>query len=616
VLDVTRTALGLILLLTTALAVPTALRIRGRATFLVAAFVVGAASLVLVFMVLSLPNGLTRAWILVAQAMLAAASVAAWALTGRPRPPTGWRWAIRRAVACARDHRPEAVVVAVALVALIVQLVMAVGVAPNNWDSMTYHLARIGYWLENHSATPFVGGSIRQNGSPPNAEMIQGWTMALARSDRLANVVQWLALVGTALAIFSGARLLRFSPPAAALAAALFAVMPEPILEATTTQNDLVVSFFVVATALFGVRGIRDGSIGDLVIAAAAGGLAAGTKGTALFAGPALLLVLVGAVWGYRPRPRLVAAACALALAGVAAFGAFGYAFNLHSTGHVFGGVNHLVARTESVQANFVKDMWAFVDLPGMSVYWFQVPLQRVAEWVAGGFENRGFSYTVDSGVHEDSSAFGALGLFLFLPVVVGTAVAPRMGRDRRLLALGVLLYFVMFSTFVGWNIWVGRLMIPGVALGAPLLAVLASRAWLRWLAVVLALIGVVPSVLQNPLKPLLVPRHSPTAFRLNRIEQETRARGEMNPVLRDIERLVGDDAPLGFAGGEDSWDYPLFGAHLQRRVVRLDPSTVTYGLMRRDRLSGVVFFNVGPPPDALKAITLGPDYYLVRAAG
>ena len=70
---------------------------------------------------------------------------------------------------------------------------------------MTYHLARIGYRLENHSAKPFGGGSIRQNGSPPNAEMIQGWTMAVARTDRLANVVQWLALVGTAIAIFSGA---------------------------------------------------------------------------------------------------------------------------------------------------------------------------------------------------------------------------------------------------------------------------------------------------------------------------------------------------------------------------------------------------------------------------
>jgi hypothetical protein len=88
-----------------------------------------------------------------------------------------------------------------------------------------------------------------------------------------------------------------------------------------------------------------------------------------------------------------------------------------------------------------------------------------------------------------------------------------------------------------------------------------------------------------------------------------------MAPVLREIETIAGDRAPLGFVGGEDSWDYPLFGEHRQRRVVRLDPATVTYDLMARDRLTGVVFFNVGPPPARLKAIPLGPDYYLVRAA-
>ena len=101
-------------------------------------------------------------------------------------------------------------------------------------------------------------------------------------------------------------------------------------------------------------------------------------------------------------------------------------------------------------------------------------------------------------------------------------------------------------------------------------------------------------------------------AFKLDRIAQQTLIRGEMMPVLRALTALESDRAPLGFAGGEDSWDYPLFGEHLQRRVVRLDPARVTYGLLDRDKLAGVVFFNVGRPPSSLKTITLGPDYYLV----
>jgi len=334
-----------------------------------------------------------------------------------------------------------------------------------------------------------------------------------------------------------------------------------------------------------------------------------------LIAGPALLLLVAGAVWTYRPGAKLVASACALALAGVVAFGSFGYALNRHDTGSVFGGVKDQVARTTSVQGNFVRDMWTFVDMPGMSVPWFNVAAQRAAQKVAGKLEVNGFAFTVDSGVQEDTTAFGLLGLLLFLPVIVGTAVWPRVLLGRRLLAIAVLLYFVTFSVFIGWNPWLGRVLIPGVALGAPLLAVLASQAWLRSLAVILALVGVVPSVFQNPQKPLLGARGVPTVFDFDRISQQTLIRTEMDPVLRQLETLVGSDAPLGAAVGEDSWDYPLFGAHLQRRVVRLNPATVTYDLMKRDRLAGVVFFNVGPPPAPLKAIPLGTDYYLVRAA-
>jgi hypothetical protein len=45
-------------------------------------------------------------------------------------------------------------------------------------------------------------------------------------TDRLANLVQWLALVGVACGIFSGSRMLGFRPAASLFAASLFVVLP------------------------------------------------------------------------------------------------------------------------------------------------------------------------------------------------------------------------------------------------------------------------------------------------------------------------------------------------------------------------------------------------------
>src|SRR5439155_25524951 len=133
------------------------------------------------------------------------------------------------------------------------------------------------------------------------------------------------------------------------------------LLEATTTQNDLLVAFFVGATAFFGVRGIRDVNTGDLVIAAMALGLAVGAKGTALIAGPALGIILGAAIWHYRPaRPTLITAS-ALATVGILAFGTYNYVLNLQHTSTLFGGFTYGLERRSSIPANSLRNMWLFV---------------------------------------------------------------------------------------------------------------------------------------------------------------------------------------------------------------------------------------------------------------
>ena len=92
---------------------------------------------------------------------------------------------------------------------------------------------------------------------------------------------EWLALVGIALTVFSGARYVASALTRASLRPVSFVLLPQPLMQSSSTQNDLIEAFFVVATAFFAVRGLRDRARGDMVVAALALGLAVGTKGTA-----------------------------------------------------------------------------------------------------------------------------------------------------------------------------------------------------------------------------------------------------------------------------------------------------------------------------------------------
>jgi hypothetical protein len=221
------------------------------------------------------------------------------------------------------------------------------------------------------------------------------------------------------------------------------------------------------------------------------------------------------------------------------------------------------------------------------------------------------FGFSIDHSVSEDRSAFGPVGFLLFLPLVAFTALRLRAPPAERMVALAAILYLLVFAATTSWNEWVGRVLIPMVALGAPLLAALYSRGWTRGLAVVLALVGLVPCVLVNPQKRLLVPERDPTILEHDRIAQQTMLRSELRPVYRALERQL-PGKPVGFVGSEDAWDYPLFGEHRERRVERLTAEQAENDeLVRGKGLAAIVWAQVGRPPSRLGAVELAPAYYV-----
>jgi hypothetical protein len=95
---------------------------------------------------------------------------------------------------------------------------------------------------------------------------------------------------------------------------------------------------------------------------------------------------------------------------------------------------------------------------------------------------------------------------------------------------------------------------------------------------------------------------------------QLTLAQPAILPVMRDVEKRVGPRAPIAFVGGEDAWDYPLFGAHRERRVVRFtNPAEVTPATLRRLHLRAALFAGV-PVTPGLRAHATIPGYSLAFA--
>lgn len=175
------------------------------------------------------------------------------------------------------------------MLALIVFQVMALALLallypPDNVDAMSYHLARVMHWQQNQSVATYPTNIERQVQLNPFAEFVLLHLQILTGGDHFANLVQWFALLLSVVGISEIARKLGADHNTQLVAALLCVSIPLGILEASSPQNDYVVTAGLVCFVSFGLSLVEQPE--QLVWAIGAGlalGLALLTKSDAYF---------------------------------------------------------------------------------------------------------------------------------------------------------------------------------------------------------------------------------------------------------------------------------------------------------------------------------------------
>ena len=577
--------LAAVVLAATAVAGSCALRLRTLPSFLLAAYLLASAELVVLAEALSLVGAVGAIGYAVGEALLLAAALVAWHVRGRPLPLTLPALDVRAGV------RRHPILTALGIVvggALAYQLFIAVGTPPNNWDSMSYHLPRAVEWLQRGGVAYVPDAATeRMNALQPVGELEILWTLAFLDGDAAAALPQLLAELASLVGVYLIARRLGFGRPDSLFASLLAATLTQVALQSVTTQNDLLAASFVIAAAAFVLGRSRT----DVVLAGLALGLALGTKLTAAYAVPVLFALAVVTL----PRRRLAECVTA-AVAAFVLVGSYGYVLNVVETGRPLGDPSvteqYRPARItpEGTVSTAARIGFRFFDLSGLHPKSF-VP-DAISDAGRSTFDALGippnppetsveppFDFAVAQASNEDISFFGPLGVLLVLPLSLGFAIATIARRERwerLVLALALPVTVLELALTYRYNIWLGRFLITPVLLTMPLAAVLYRR---RVLAAAAALVGAVTLVAAdayNVAKPTGLDATRPV-WSLSRPEAQSRTRPDIEEALVTIDSALPGDARVGITGLEE-WSYPLYGASLDRRLVPLpegDPLTV-----------------------------------------
>lgn len=465
---------------------------------------------------------------------------------------------------------------------LAITLVIALVSPPNNWDSMTYHMARVVHWMQNRSIAHYPTHITRQLYSAPWSEYAIMHLQLLSGGDRFANLVQWFAMCGS----LAGASLIarEFGAPGRtqALAAVVVATIPMGILQASSTQNDYVVSFWLVCSVYFGMLLLRTPHVLPAVAFGASLGLAILTKGTAyLFSVPFLFwMLLVGLKTGRTRfvKQILVAGVIVVSLnAGHVCRNAALWGNPLSTDGDRITNDRFSCRGTIS---NFARNIASHAWTPVQALNDFQFrgvaslhkTLSIDLSDPATSLNDQIFSPGRTS-LDEDHAGNG---LHLLLAILALVALAVRRNSLPRPLlhyALSLAGGFLLYCILLKWQPWGNRLQLPLFVLAAPLIALAIPFEEKKLALPVCAgfmLLCSVPWLVGNETRPLWGDRSILTATReslyfVKRPQLESYYVHHVDRYLSlDACNTIGITSPSG-----NAYDYPYW-ALLARRTATM----------------------------------------------
>jgi hypothetical protein len=131
-------------------------------------------------------------------------------------------------------------------------LIIGLVYPPTNYDSMVYHMPRVFFWMKNASVHNFPTDFSQQlYATPLNSFFILQNQVLFFNCDFFSNIVQWFSYLGLILAVPGISLKLGSNRKNAIFVALITALTPLAIMQASTTQADILTTYWCIAVVYY-----------------------------------------------------------------------------------------------------------------------------------------------------------------------------------------------------------------------------------------------------------------------------------------------------------------------------------------------------------------------------
>lgn len=455
---------------------------------------------------------------------------------------------------------------------------------------MTYHLGRITSWISQGSVEYFPTAITPQLFQPPFAEYVIMHINLLAGNDYFSAAVQFCFLLFMLITLTCIIKVLGLHRRYQVLAIVFGAFIPEVLLQASSTQNNIVETFFVLTAYYFTIQAVKENKLKNYLFLGIAAGLALLTKATAyIYLFPVLLFFAVNVlavVFKTRNFKGLWHAAMVIIIC--LAINCRQYQRNYNLNESLLGASRPEISAGTNVKmnpllllSNIIKNAGLQMNIMGTAkpaVFADSVihKLHAMARLNINSGDNNfaGANYKIPTGGanHEDAAS----NLFHFLLIIAALGIIVFhffKGRQNALIAqlFGiVLLQVILFCWFLKWQPWNTRMHVQFFLLSVPLFCYAVSISGMLKKAVYILMPVIIVYgfllVLHNAIRPYIVvskekPYLSIAPVFDPRYKKYFVNREELYPEYREINEIIQTSGykNIGLVLGFNDWQYPLF---------------------------------------------------------
>ncbi|MFN5443947.1 MAG: ArnT family glycosyltransferase [Crocinitomicaceae bacterium] len=444
---------------------------------------------------------------------------------------------------------------------------------PNNWDSMTYHMARIAHWVMNESVYPYPTHIYRQIYQPPLAEWMIGQICILNRADYFANALQLMYLISSLACVNLIMQEFKLSQKIRSIAFILIFTTPSIFMQATSTQNDIVIGFFLLGTIYALIRFFKTFRNSNGILTGVFIGCALLTKGTAfVYLIPISLIAIIFLIRNIIKSTisvSKIAPSVSLLLLLILLIPSPHYYRNYALSGDIFGASDdhyfNQDSNVKSVALGLLKNMGNHLSTPFTSDITNQVV--EKAHLITNiqindeKYSYNGIHFKLGTWNHNEDEVSNFLQVILFLVTLLFLILQWKNTTNSfRFTTLFCLATFFIFSIILKWQPWHIRLQVPlfmMMAIPCSMMLYQIKFKKIIGLYLISATLYCMLLMMLNPNRPFI--KTDKQAKLVTRFEKYFVAMPLFLPEFKKWRYRIKKNTPTKWGVHGDTWEYPMY---------------------------------------------------------